>query len=275
MMSLALVGCQGAAAVEEKKPEPKTVVVPAGTPVSLLLIDNLDAGGTKVGRTVGLLVTEDLVVDGEVVIRKGTPVTGEVTLSRPASLANALANRPARLGIRFSETESVTGGVVKLVPFGEDAKPDGSYEFTQKNTAERVDAAKIERLWAEPESREALANLVDRFAQKDGLAGADKDLRAIADQLGLQKTQEVVNQQNQDASGLTMGKAVDAMVEGNLGRLAGADAVLAAQALGELTDLVSSVDHKFRGMFKARTVRANVGTPVPAVVEEGFSVVVR
>lgn len=276
-----MAGCgnSGSTKVVDEGPTLKTVVVPAGIPVPLILLDNLDAGGSQVGRSVGLIVTEDVVVDGEVVIRKGATVAGEVTQSRAASLANAFANRPARLSISFSEVGAVDGEKVLITPFGEDVKEDGDFEFTQKNTAERLDAAKIETLWQDPESREALGAIADRMLKGDGLAGMDEDLRTVAERLGMEKTQELVDQQNatassSDSSALTMGKAVDAMVEGNLGRLGGADAVLAAQALGEVVDLASSVDHKLRGMFKARTVRANVGTPVPAVVGEEFSVVV-
>lgn len=262
-------GVLGAKAPEG--PKERVVSVPAGLEVPLLVLETIDAGGTPEGEEVQLIVSEDVFHDGEVVIAKGTRLSGEVSQSRGASLMSAMANRPARLAMTLPSVPVLGGDSVAVLAMDEDGE-DAVWTFTQKNTAERVDATKIDALWSDEGSREALAAIADRMMKGKDLDGVEKELMAVAEALELDKTSEVVLRQQGDRSGLTMGKAVDAMVEGNLGRLAGADAVLAAEALGEVMDLVSSVDHKVRGIFKARTVRATVGTPVRVKTAEGFEV---
>lgn len=263
-------------------PGERTVSVPKGTAVKLILAEGLDAGGSKVGDEVDLLVAEDVVVDGVVVIPRGTMAKGKVEVSRGASLLASMSNRPARLAVSLDHlklkkqvltSSQVAEQAVVLEPVT--GNKEGYYEFTQENTADRVNAAKIDQLWEDPKSREALATIAEKMAAGESLDGVDTDVKKVADSLGLKKASAVAEKSGAGGNGLTLGKAVDAVVSGNLGGLVGADRVLAAQAMGEISDVVSSVDHKVRGVFKARTVRASIGTPVAAKVGVGFDWVVK
>lgn len=263
-------------------PRVRDVTLPEGTEVPLLLAETLEAGQAKEGDEVTLLVSEDVVVDGAVVVMKGQKVTGHVVQSRGASLVSALSNRPARLAISIDGGEAIltdvekSGATVKyqLELAAKEADDEGSYQFTQENTAGRADAAKVDALWEDPKAREAMTALAEKMVggTENAPAGSedslDTDVRTIAEKMGLKKTEELADKGVADPKGLTLGKAVDSLVAGNMGSYAGGDAVLALQAMGEVADVVSSVDHKLRGMFKARTVRATLGTPVTAVVKK-------
>lgn len=57
------------------------VQIPAGTKVILKTAISLQPKDFKVGDRVNLIVASDVVVDGKVVIKKGAPALGEVTVS--------------------------------------------------------------------------------------------------------------------------------------------------------------------------------------------------
>lgn len=251
------------------KSAPLVIKLPAGTKLNLILRETLEAGSSKVDDQVDLVLAEDVKIGDQVIIPRGAAATGKVTKSRGASLASAIANRPARLEISL---ESIKFGdyVVEIAPV--EALQDGAYEFTQKNTSERLDSAKIDKLWEDEKSKEALATIADKLSKGESLDGVDADVKKVAEAIGLKNAEQLVDKGAADPKGITLGKAVDAMTQGNVGALAGADSVLAAQALGEISDLVSSVDHKVRGVFKARTIRATIGTPIQAKTVESVAV---
>lgn len=249
-------------------PKTVTVTVPAGTAIELVMLESLDAGGSKIGEEVELAVAEDVVVEGRVVLARGTRATAVVSQSRGASLFAALGNQPARLAMTLGEIKLEDGRTVALTTAG--GAP--VHEFTQANTADRVDAAKLARLWQEPKSKAALTEIAKASILGQPLAIEGEDLATVSKSLGLEKTTALAQSPAQGVGGLTLGKTLDAMTAGSAAGLAGADAVLAAQAIGELAELAGSVDHKLRGVFKARTVRAPIGTPVAAQTAGPFSV---
>ncbi len=249
----------------------KQIHIPAGTPLKLILRETLDAGGSKEKDRVDLILAEDVSIGGVVVIPRGAMATGVVTKSRGASLLSSVSNRPARLEITLESIRFGKNFIVKIAP--KEAGKEGQYIFTQANTADRIDSAKIDRLWEDEKSREAMATIAEKMANGESLDGVNEDVKNVARQLGLDKAETLVDKGAADPKGLTLGKAVDAFTQGNVGALAGADSVLAAQALGEISDLVSSVDHKVRGIFKAKTIRASIGTPVEAKTIEAATIV--
>lgn len=250
--------------------EPTEVTVPSGTKLSLILLESLDAGGSKVGDKVELALAEPVVLKNLVALPVGTRATAEISESRGASLAAAVTNRPARLKITLTGVQLPDGRSVPV------RTPEGEvvYEFTQANTADRVDSARVDRLWSEPQSRQALTRIAENFIQKQPLDENETELKNLVEALGMEKTRMLMDDQKNPASKrkITLGTAFDALVTGGIGRLTGIDVVLAAQAMGEVTSLVSSVDHKLRGIFKGRTIRATVGTPIDVVT--GITVVV-
>jgi len=58
-----------------------------GTIVKIKMNENLDSRVSKVGDMVSMEVSEDVVVDGVVVIKKGSSATGRITVAEPAKWA--------------------------------------------------------------------------------------------------------------------------------------------------------------------------------------------
>lgn len=245
------------------------VKVPKGTEVPLILLESLDAGGSKVGHQVKLAVVEDVVIDDRIVILRGTEATAEVTESRGASLMGAISNRPARLAIRLEKLRLRDGRTIDLQT--EDGKP--IYTFTQANTVGRTDAARLDRLWEDPKSREALEKIAEGVRTGSADAALPAGVGELAGSLGLERTRDVAEGRAQTRSGgLTLDNAMRALQTGDMGAVTGVDAVTTALALGELANLANSVEDKVRGLFKGRTIRATVGTPVTVVTAESFTV---
>jgi hypothetical protein len=80
------VGTQSeeAAITLETSPPPGSVLVPAGTTVMLELTENVTSAFSSAGETIWFRVVEDVVLDGHLMIRKGTPVSGLVRRVLPA-----------------------------------------------------------------------------------------------------------------------------------------------------------------------------------------------
>jgi hypothetical protein len=66
-----------------------TVLTPAGTKVALKFIDPVDTATIKPGEPVHFHVAADVLVNGKVVIRMSTPVTGTVNKVGHESVLNA------------------------------------------------------------------------------------------------------------------------------------------------------------------------------------------
>lgn len=257
---------QGMLPFAQKEPPVK---VPKGTQVPLILLESLDAGGTQVGQQVKLAVLEDVVIDDRIVVIRGTEATGEVTESRGASLMGALSNRPARLAIRVKTLRLRDGRTIDLQT--EEGK--SIYTFTQANTVGRTDSARLDRLWEDPKSRDALEKIAEGVRTGGTDAALPDGVGALAGSLGLERTREVAEGRAQTRSGgLTLDNAMRALQTGDMGAVTGVDSVTTALALGELANLANSVDDKVRGFFKGRTIRATVGTPVNVVTAESFTV---
>jgi len=234
------------------------VTLPAESQVECILLEGVDAGGSKVGDEVSLGVLRDVKVGGKTVIPMGAKVIAEINRSRGASLFGAMGNTPARLEMTLKHVLLADGREIAV-------RANESKEifvFTQENTADRIDSAKIDNLWNDPEARGSLVKIAEGAVTGKGLEEQHKQLKNLADRLGLEHTSELAAEPGKSVQGLDLISALDMMRKGDTGSLDGVQAVLAAQAVGELADLTSSIDHKVRGIFKGRTIRATIGTPV-------------
>ncbi len=236
----------------------QAMTLPKGTPIELILLEGIDAGGTKEGETVDMGVLKDVKVGGRVVIPMGAKAIGEVSKSRGASLLGAMSNRPARLSMRLTHIVLADGREIKIA--GQDQSAE--YSFTQENTADRIDAAKIDNLWNDNGARNALTEIAKGAFTGKSLETQQDEVKLLADRLGLEKTKELSSNPSSGAKDVTLDKVLAAMADNDTGGLEGVQAVVLAQAVGEISDLASSVDHKLRGVFKGRTIRATIGTPV-------------
>lgn len=102
-----------------------------GTPIALATTGEIDASDAAAGRRVDLAVAEDVVVDGRVVIARGSPAVAEVSAVNPHGegrrdgrlrvrlLAVRGGGRPVRIaGAAARPEDDGTPGTVAVVAFG-------------------------------------------------------------------------------------------------------------------------------------------------------------
>ena len=85
-------------------------LLPDGTPVHLVLMDNLQDQKAKVGDAVRFKVREDVVVDHRHLILTGTIATGHVTKISKSGLFGKSGN----IGLRIDSVASVSGTSIRL-----------------------------------------------------------------------------------------------------------------------------------------------------------------
>jgi len=90
---------------------PEPVTVPAGTKVILRATEPITPRKVKTGEKLPFVVHEDVVIDGNVVIRAGTPAEVLVTDAQPAS---SWASRQGRLDFTIEAVLAVDGTRVEL-----------------------------------------------------------------------------------------------------------------------------------------------------------------
>lgn len=81
-----------------------------GTKVSVRLMERVSSESAHVGDVVNLEVAEDLMVDGVVVVKQGTPAKGKVSEAQ----AKRRMGRAGRLAFLITETKSADGRIIRL-----------------------------------------------------------------------------------------------------------------------------------------------------------------
>lgn len=238
---------------------PKRVALPADTPVSLVLLDTLESGGSKVGDMVHLIVSRDVTApSGEIVIPKGSKATGKVTWSRSQSVVSAFANEPARLAIKLDTIVTREGDSVPLkVDTGSD------YHLTRENTGRTNFLDKLQQIWSSPEERAKLDKVVDSLkkgvdlsdsGQRNTLSQNARDLGldALADTLSGDKWKDL------QSTADDLKTQVD-----DIRKLSGGELLMAAM---QYQTLLGNLGSTLEGAVKGRNIRAFPGTEVPAKV---------
>ncbi len=92
--------------------------VPAGTRVQVKLLKMISSQSSHLGETVQFEVAHDVVMEGLVVISRGTPAVGSVTnVKAYPGHQPWWSNRqvsPGRLGFTISATRDVDGNIIRL-----------------------------------------------------------------------------------------------------------------------------------------------------------------
>ncbi|MCB8932569.1 MAG: hypothetical protein H6534_03910 [Chthonomonadaceae bacterium] len=269
-VAAALVGCGQPAKVSP--PAPKPVALAAGTPVSLILLQKLDSGGTAVGTVVPLMVAEDVKApDGTVLIRRGAPASGTVTLSRSAGALSALANTPARLALRLERTWGVDGSEIVLCAEIDDA--DAAYAFTRDNTGKIGGEVDLEKVWSNDTAQPILERLSQNLEEGKSLDLSDPEIRRtlqdVARDLNLDSTSRLLQRGELERADNLLAQVRQG---GSAAALVNGAALPTIGAAIELANLAGRVGSRIGGVFKGRNIRAHVGTPVPALVAEQASV---
>lgn len=87
--------------------------IPSGTPVELRLLEEVSSETAQTGQVVKLLVTNNVVVDGAVVIPRGAVAELVVTEAQ----AGTHAFRRAKLDIELRSVKAIDGSSIPIVPF--------------------------------------------------------------------------------------------------------------------------------------------------------------
>ena len=87
-----------------------TTLIPDGTELAVVTIDDISSKDATEGDPVNFRVAEDVVIDGRVVIAKGTLAKGTVT----SAVRSGRMGKGGKLGIRLESTNTVDRQRVKL-----------------------------------------------------------------------------------------------------------------------------------------------------------------
>ncbi|HVT14508.1 MAG TPA: hypothetical protein VHE55_19765 [Fimbriimonadaceae bacterium] len=89
--------------------------VPQGTTVHLMLLKEISSTSSHIGEVVPMVVTEDVVVRGKVMIPEGTMAFAKVSqCRREGALSAPVFDKPARLWLSLEHLRDVDGHEVKL-----------------------------------------------------------------------------------------------------------------------------------------------------------------
>lgn len=83
-----------------------------GTTVPVRLLDIITSERSTSGQRLGFVVTKDVIVDGKVMIERGTPVIGEIVDARRARWD--FTHKHARLAFKFVRTTGRSGEPILL-----------------------------------------------------------------------------------------------------------------------------------------------------------------
>lgn len=271
-----LAGCGGPSpAPSEAKKAPITVALSKGKAVPLILLRQIEAGGSREGLLVPFMVAEDVTDDaGHVLIEKGSVAEGEVTWSRSEGTLGGLMNQPARLAVRFNRTRASGGESVNLCADLE--KPDEAFQFTRENTG-RSEVESGQTL--EGALNETVARSLNEFfttgdpSRLDAETEARQWLIEATKAPGMEAARAYLDPDApQRAQAGDLQRVVKHLQDGTITKLAAPELMLAANALSELGRLASSVDRSLGAKLKGRTIKAYAGTKVSAFVKEEVKV---
>jgi hypothetical protein len=111
IMVFAFIGLLLAPASIAIAQDPQTeIVLPEGTPINVVTAQEITSKQAKPNDPVNFTVNEDLVVNGQVVVRKGTAAIGSVINAEKGGYLG----KSGKLGIQVESTQTVDGQPLKL-----------------------------------------------------------------------------------------------------------------------------------------------------------------
>jgi hypothetical protein len=255
LVALTLVGCQSAAQqTAAPPPAPKKVVLKAGTPLKLMLFDELTSGGSEKGGEVRLALAEPL--SGLPAL---CPASAAVSQSRTEGTLGALLNQPARLAIELKSLKTPAG---EEIPLAADEKGAPEYELNRANTG-RPEEPPVAL------GDERVQMSIRDLIQKGQTEGLDpKQVADLAKRLNLAETAKLADAGKLDE----VQSLIQAVRSGtNLANLASGGTVGACMELVKVAgDTCARIGKKLGG----RNIRAYPGTIVTAYVAKDTTVTV-
>ncbi len=92
------------------KPNQQEIVLAEGTPIKVIVTSEISSKDAKPNDPVSFTVTEDIAVDGQVVLRLGTPAVGSVVNAEK----RGYMGKSGKLAIQVESTQTVDGTPLKL-----------------------------------------------------------------------------------------------------------------------------------------------------------------
>ncbi len=243
-------------------------ILKKGTPIDLVLMESLSSGGTSVGAPVKLCLFHDLEAGGDVLVERGSAASAMIVESRGANMFSGfMLNKPARLAMEWGSLTLPDGRKVSLMAAHGAKRLALEDKNTRNEATEGVDAA-----MADPKKREELVALSQKLLGEGKLPADLASYQQLSKDLGLKRTQELIDRGQGKAPSLGLSRSLEALNKGNIAALTGIDGILAAQALGELTSVATTVDRKLRDTFKGHNIRANIGLIMHAELGEDVEI---
>lgn len=240
--------------------------VPKGTPIKLMFLKEISSSGSYPGDVVPLVVSEDVVVRGEVLVPEGTMAFAKVTQSRrEGALSAPLFDKPARLAIQFEHLRDAHGNVVRLCP-----KPhkEGQLDITREMTVvpDAEETKELEMLWDNPEARPVMEKVRRLFVDSTTHLTQKEALILIEHNAPIPAVQEAIRSGFYGdvvsfIDDLKRGRTLEALLKLNP---VTRPAYLAVRAVRQLGRLSGGVGSYIEGRFKGRNIRCPAGVEITA-----------
>jgi hypothetical protein len=109
--------------IQTPQPEQQEIIIKRHTRLSVRMVNSLNTGMSRKGDWFDTMLTSDLVVDGVVVVPKGTTIRGQVVKSEQGSSSSVLVIALRKLLLRQEviPISTTTYGMWDRVPEGSDA----------------------------------------------------------------------------------------------------------------------------------------------------------
>lgn len=257
---------------QERSYEERSRQLPRGTEIRLILLKELNSGGSVVGEEVPFLVAEDVIVRGKLVIREGTVATGRVKQARrEGALSAMLYDRPARLAVELEQTWDVDG---RMVPLSArlNGKEQRLYHFNRDNTKIPLpEDNETRNALKTPEKRKVLEMLVDTLKGSTSIADVKdnaerKLIMEVARALRLNNTVELLlNNRILDLVSLGAKLSNPGIATYYAARAAFGAAQLTFRAAKEVAHIATHLPGFLSRKFGGRNINAALGLEISAL----------
>lgn len=241
-------------------------VVPKGTAIRLMVLKEISSNSNYPGDLVPLVVTQDLVVQGEVLVPEGTMAFAKVSqCRREGALSAPIFDKPARLAIKFEHLRDVNGNIVRLCPA---PNKEGDLSITREMTVGPTseEAKEFELAMGDKEANPVLQKVrrlfVDsstRLTQKEALILIKHNVKVPAVQEAIERG--LFGEVASFIDDIKKGRAIEAMLKITP---VTRPAYIAVRAVRELGRLSGNVGNYIEGRFKGRNIRCAAGVELTA-----------
>lgn len=241
--------------------------VKPGTPIRLMILRDIDSGGSVLGETVPMVASGDVYCEGVLVIPDGTMAFGKISaVRREGALSAPIYNRPARLSIEFQHLRDNEGRVVRLYPTAANSS-DKVFEVTREITTSKPSREDKEAyLYAleNPQGQNVMAKIHKLFSDEKATFTEKEATSLIQHNVRLPFVQQAIE------NGL-FGQAISFIKDLRAGRPIQAlmgltpvtrSAMIALRAVRDLSKMNAKVGRYIGGRFSGRNIHCPAGTEI-------------